>query len=154
MVCRAEVERHTHIKSSCSNTEKETQTMARGYSVKVTDASRELTAKERIILKDTTDAVRLDTATQEGAVLIEVALWAELDIHNEHSDDVDYKNYLIVDKDGQKYITGSESFWATFRDIYDDASELDEQGEKWALKVYRQPSKNRPGKDFITCSLV
>lgn len=122
-----------------------------GYSVEVVETSRELTGKQKIQLKDTTDCVRLDKATQEGAVLIDVDFFAELHIHNEKSDDKDYKNYVVVGKDGTRYVTGSESFWSSFRNIYDD---MEEDGEDWKLKVYRMPSKNRQGKDFITCSIV
>lgn len=122
-----------------------------GYEVKVAEVSRELTGKQKIQLKDTTDCVRLDKATQEGAVLIDVDFWAELEIHNEKSDDKDYKNYVVVDKDGTRYVTGSESFWSAFRNIFDDMAGSD---ESWQLKVYRMPSKNRQGKDFITCSIV
>lgn len=122
-----------------------------GYSVEVVETSRELTGKQKIQLKDTTDCVRLDKATQEGAVLIDVDFYAELHIHNERSDDKDYKNYVVVGKDGTRYVTGSESFWSSFRNIYDD---MEADGEEWQLKVYRMPSKNRQGKDFITCSIV
>lgn len=122
-----------------------------GYSVEVAETSRELTGKQKIQLKDTTDCVRLDKATQEGAVLIDVDFFAELRIHNEKSEDKDYKNYVVVDKDGTRYVTGSESFWSAFRNIFDD---MEETGEEWQLKVYRMPSKNRQGKDFITCSIV
>lgn len=122
-----------------------------GYSVEVAETSRELTGKQKIQLKDTTDCVRLDKATQEGAVLIDVDFFAELHIHNEKSEDKDYKNYVVVDKDGTRYVTGSESFWSAFRNIFDD---MEETGEEWQLKVYRMPSKNRQGKDFITCSIV
>lgn len=122
-----------------------------GYSVEVAETSRELTGKQKIQLKDTTDCVRLDKATQEAPVLIDVDFFAELHIHNEKSEDKDYKNYVVVDKDGTRYVTGSESFWSAFRNIFDDMSET---GEEWQLKVYRMPSKNRQGKDFITCSIV
>lgn len=121
------------------------------YSVTVQETSKELTGKQKIQLKDTTDCVRLDRATQENAVFIDVDFWAILDIHNDKAQDKDYKNYVVVDKDGTRYLTGSESFWNSFSNIYDDMSE---DGEEWKLKVYRMPSKNRQGKDFITCSVI
>lgn len=123
-----------------------------GYSVTVAETSLEsLTGKQKIQLKDTTDCIRLDKATQESAVLIDVDYWAELHIHNEKSDDKEYKNYVVVSKTGERYVTGSESFWSAFRDIFDD---MEADGEEWTLKVYRVPSKNRTGKDFITCSIL
>lgn len=122
-----------------------------GYEVEVAEVSKELTGKQKIQLKDTTDCVRLDNATKEAPVIIDVDFWAELHIHNEKSDDKDYKNYVVVAKDGTRYVTGSESFWSSFRNIFDD---MEADGEEWQLKVYRMPSKNRQGKDFITCSIL
>ena len=121
-----------------------------GYSVEIAETSKELSAKERIKIKDTTDAVKLDEATQSGAVIITPAMYAVLNIHNEKSDNVDYNNYIIIDKDGTKYVTGSESFWSSFMNIYE---EMDGEQEEWAIKAYRAPSKNYKGKDFITCSI-
>jgi glucose dehydrogenase len=123
----------------------------RDYSVTVRESSKELTAKERIQIKDTTDAIRLDEATKESAVIIDADFYAVLDIHNEKSDDKDYTTYVIVDKDGQRYTTGSPSFWSSFKNIYE---EMEDETEPWSIKVYRMPSKNRAGKDFITCSLI
>ena len=121
-----------------------------GYSVRIAEVSRELSAKERIKLKDTTDAIKLDEATQSGPIIIEPSLYAVLDVHNEKSDNVDYKNYVLVDKNGDKYVTGSESFWSSFMEI---AEEMEDAGEEYAIKAYRVPSKNYKGKEFLTCSV-
>ena len=122
-----------------------------GFEVTIRETSREISAKERVKIKDTTNAVKLDTATQSGRVNIVPDMYAILDIHNENGDDKDYVNYIIVDTDGTKYVTGSESFWSSFINIY---NEMKNESEEWSLEVYRVPSKNRPGKDFITCSIA
>ena len=121
-----------------------------GYSVSIKESSRELTAKQRIALKDTTNAVKLDEATQVEPVIINVDMYAVLDIHNEKSENPDYENYIVVDKNGTKYVTGSASFWSSFIDIF---TGMEGEDEAWTLKVYRVPSKNYKGKDFITCSI-
>lgn len=121
-----------------------------GYSVAIKESSRELTAKQRIALKDTTAAVKLDEATQVEPVIINVDMYAVLAIHNEKSENPDYDNYIVVDKNGTKYVTGSASFWSSFMDIF---TEMEGEDEAWTLKVYRVPSKNYKGKDFITCSI-
>ena len=121
-----------------------------GYSVAIKESSRELTAKQRIALKDTTEAVKLDEATQVEPVIINVDMYAILAIHNEKSENPDYDNYVVVDKNGTKYVTGSASFWSSFMDIF---TEMEGEDEAWTLKVYRVPSKNYKGKDFITCSI-
>lgn len=123
-----------------------------GYSASIKTVSRELTAKERIQFKDTTSALKLDECTQESSVIITPSFYGVLAIHNEKSDNVDYENYIIVDEEtGEKYVTGSASFWSSFMDI---AEEMKNESEPWQIKVYRVPSKNYKGKDFITCSII
>ena len=127
--------------------------MARAdYSVTIVEASKDLSAKEKILLKDTTDAISIDKLTSEhGTVIITVDAWAELAVHNEKSDDKDYSQYLLIGDDGTKYVTGSESFFDSFLDIWTD---MEGEEEEWQLKLYRLPSKNFTGRDFITCSIV
>lgn len=124
-----------------------------GYNVTIKEASRELTARERIAIKDTTDVERLDVGTKDGnTVIITPVAWAVLEVHNEKAkDDKDYYNYVIVDKDNTRYLTGSESFFTSFREIWDEMSET---GEVFEIKVYQRPSKNYRDKSFITCSIV
>lgn len=123
----------------------------KGYEVQIKETNAELTAKQRIAIKDTTDAVKLDHATSEEAVIIYPAAWAVLSVHNEKSDDKEYETYVIIDKEGVKYTTGSASFWSSFRGIYD---EMKNEEEEWGIKVYRMESKNYKGKTFITCSII
>lgn len=122
-----------------------------GYAVTIKETSKQLSAKQRITIKDTSNAMKLDEATANAEnVLIYPEMWAVLAIHNEKSDDVDYENYVLVDKDGTKYVTGSKSFWTSFMDIY---REMENEDEEWGIKVYRMESKNYKGKQFITCSI-
>ena len=120
------------------------------YSVSILEASKELTAKQRIQIKDTTDTIGLDKATQSESIVIDVDMYAILSIHNEKSEDKDYECYVIVDKNGTRYTTGSPSFWSSFMNIYNEMKDETD----WMLKVFRLPSKNRQGKDFITCSVI
>lgn len=122
-----------------------------GYEVKIVNCNKELTARERIKLKDTTNAVALDEATEGSSLVISPSIWAELEIHNERNKDgnVDYKKYVIIDEDGTKYVTGSESFWTSFLEI---AAEMGE--EAFDVEVYKVDSKNYKGKQFISCSIV
>lgn len=120
------------------------------YSASIKESSRELTAKERIMLKDTTSAVKLDQATQVEDIHISVDSYAILNIHNDKATPTDYENYIILDKNGTKYVTGSQSFWNAFMDIF---TEMENESEEWSIRVYRHPSKNYSGKDFITCAI-
>lgn len=123
-----------------------------GYSVKVVECTKDLTAKERVKIKDTTNAIKLDEATQGGAVVIAYDYHAVLAIHNEKLDDPDYRQYVVVDTAGNKYVTGSESFFTAMTEIVDEMSAAGETD--YELEVYRMDSKNYKGKQFITCSIV
>lgn len=123
-----------------------------GYKVSISEVSKELTARERIMLKDTSNAVKLDEAANgDTPLVITPAAYAVLDIHNEKSDNVDYKNYIIMDASGTKYVTGSPSFWNSFIEIWE---EMANESEEYSIEVYKMDSKNYKGKQFLTCSIV
>lgn len=123
------------------------------YEAKVRTSTKELTAREKIALKDLGNAIQLDTATIEhGTITIPVDYYAIVDVHNEKSDNKDYSKCVIVDTSGTKYCTGSESFVRKLEDIYDELRDCDET--EMTIEVYRQESKNYKGKQFICCSLV
>lgn len=122
-----------------------------GFEAKIRESSKQLSAKERVKFKDTTNAVQLDEATKDKTLRIAPDFYVILDIHNDHSEDKDYVKYVIVSKEGTKYVTGSESFFSAFKAIVDEMGGTDEEYE---VEVYRLPSKNYKGKEFLTCSIV
>ena len=122
-----------------------------GYSVKIVNASKELSARDRVAVKDTTNAIALDDATKDSPLVIAIDYYVELAVHNEKSEDKDYKKYVVVDKSGNKFVTGSESFFTAMLEIMD---EMSGSGEDFEIQVYRMPSKNYKGKEFLTCSIV
>lgn len=124
-----------------------------GYKAVVARASKELSAKEKIMLKDMSDAVKLDDAVKEQAIVIKPDFYAIINVHNDKSDTKDYTKIVIVDGDsGIKYTTGSMPFITTFEDIME---EMEDAGETdFSLKVYAKESKNYKGKYFITCSII
>ena len=125
-----------------------------GYEAKVTFVSKkDISAKDKIRLKDTNNAISLDAATTEGPLMIEPDFYAVVDVHNEKSEDKDYKKYVVVDKAGNKYVTGSESFISAFREIADDMAK-EAPDEDYTIEVFRKESANYKGKTFITCALM
>ena len=126
----------------------------KGYEVNIVSATKDLSPKEKIKLKDLSNSINLDNATQEqGKVVIDYDYHVILEIHNEKSKDrKDYQNVVVVDKDGTKYNTGSESFLTTLEDITGEMLSAGE--EDFSIEVYRKDSKNYKGKQFITCSVL
>ena len=127
------------------------------YSATISDTSMELTAREKIMFKDTQNAVSLldlakDAKANDAKAIVEnIKGYVVLDIHNEKSDDVDYKNYVIVDGNGDKYVTGSQSFMNSFLDIF---KEMKDEQEPWSIQLNLLPSKNYKDKEILTCSLI
>lgn len=126
-----------------------------GYKTRVAYVSKDIDTAERIKFKDTSDAYKIDTAIGDSeALVLNVEYYGVLDIHNEKADsNPDYKNYVFVTDNGEKYVTGSESLWTAFVDIID---ELKEDGIESIppVKFYKKESKNYKGKYFLTCSLA
>lgn len=128
--------------------------MDKEFNVKIAECSKELSTKERIAIKDTGDALKLDQLTADGGeVVISVDYFAKLAVHNEKSENKDYEVCVIVDKDGQKYCTGSPSFIRALDNIYDEVTDADDMDD-FSIKVYRRESKNYKGKTFISCSIA
>lgn len=126
--------------------------MTKDYEVKINSVSKELTARERVMLKDTRNAVKLDEAVKDTPLVISPAYYAVLDVHNEKSkEDKDFQNFVVVDTAGNKYVTGSTSFFEAFIEIVEEMSGT---GEDYEIEIYKLDSKNYKGKQFITCSIV
>lgn len=132
----------------------------KGYSATVVEASRELTPREKVKYKDTSDCVKLDEALsgeQGNYLVITPTMFVIVEVNNEKSEQKTYSQYIIEDEDGTKYITGSDSFFDTFSDIWSDMTDEEGNsidGEPWQLKIFKKDSKNYKGKQFITCSLA
>lgn len=125
-----------------------------GYKVEIVHSTKELTVREKIRIKDLSNAIQLDEATQsEGNLVIDFDYYAILKVHNDFSmGDKDYNRYVIVDKGGNKFVTGSESLMTSLEEIVNemvDAGETD-----FEIEVYRKDSKNYTGKQFLTCTIV
>lgn len=117
---------------------------------KIVDSSRELTAKERVAMKSKADMIMLNTACDIEALVIKPVLWAVVEVQVDEEEP--YYNYVIVDADGTKYYTGSESLWNAFMEIYNEMSA--EPDTEYSVKVFKCNSKNRDGQKFITCSII
>lgn len=125
-----------------------------GYKVEIAHSTKELNVREKIRIKDLSNAIQLDDATQqEGNIVIDFDYYVILNVHNEFSkDDKDYNKYVIVDKSGNKFVTGSDSFITSLEGIVDEMADAGETN--FEIEVYRKDSKNYTGKQFLTCTIV
>ena len=127
------------------------------YTSTIREASRELSAKERVMFKDMANATSLvDFVSAQREIgekaIIDVADFAVIDVHNPKAqDNTDYTIYLVIDKNGNKFYTSSEAFWSAFSNIY---AEMKDADEEWGIEAVLIPSKNYTGKEILTCSLV
>jgi len=129
--------------------------MENGYSAKIVETSHEFSAKERIALKDIRNATSLDVVVEPGVpMVITPDKYAVVEIHNDKAKgDKDYTKYVIIDKDGNKFYTGSASFYRSFKEIWDEMKQ-EAADEEFGIECYKTESKNFPGKYFISCSIV
>lgn len=126
--------------------------MSESYVAAIVETSKELSARERLRMKDFTNAQQLDSVVtgENDTFVIAPAAYAIIEVHNEKSKDKkDYRKIVIVDTSDNKFVTGSESFIRNFKEIWEEMA-----GEPFEIEVYKKPSKNYNGKEFITCSVL
>lgn len=124
------------------------------YKVEIEEASKAFSKREAIKIKDVSNAVKFDEIAEGSPVVITPAAYAVLLVHNDKSENKDYPLYIILDTDGNKYMTGSESFWNSFIDIWEEMTDGEDEPEEFEIEVYKKDSKNYKGKKFLTCSIV
>lgn len=114
-------------------------------------STRALTKKEEIMVKDLADSKSLDEVitTDNPSITIKPVAYHTLEID---TGDKTYKKYVIECEDGNRYVTGSETFMNSFTNIFADMCGYNE--EEWGIKCFKQDSKNYKGKQFLTCCLV
>lgn len=132
----------------------------KGYKSVVKESVKGLTAREKIAIKALNDVTELnDLVTPEQAIMINIDNVVTVQVHNEKSDNQDYNKYVYIDKDGTKYVSGSEPLYTTVKDILSDIEdaiadgEMDET-EDVTIKVMKKESANYKGQMFLTAELI
>lgn len=118
------------------------------YKVSITETSAELTAREKLMMEDTTNAVRLNDI--EGELTITPKAYAILHGEDDEGENDPYDKIIITDADGKKYTTGSKAFRDNFLKIW---NVMAEENEDYQIKIYKVKSRNRDG-SFLTCSII
>lgn len=125
------------------------------YKATIEKCNKQLSAIERIKIKDTADAISINEVMEEkGSLVFTPDVSAVLNIHNDMSENKDYKVFVFVDKEGNKYTTSSESFYKSYEDIQEEIADAGEDISSIQIKCLLKPSKNYKGKSFITCTLA
>ena len=125
--------------------------MSRNFTTTIRECSIELSARDRIKVKDISSSQSLDElVTPDKTFEFTPIGLAVLDVHNENSkSDKDYVKYVFIADDGKRYNTGSETLYNNYLDI------LEEMGDEvFSIECYKKPSKNYKDKYFLTCALV
>ncbi|MBO7211239.1 MAG: hypothetical protein J6V44_09605 [Methanobrevibacter sp.] len=116
------------------------------YEVKVIEASRQLSKKEEFKATDFTGNLKLDKELSEGnEIKIDVDYYVKCSVTND--DDESYEVIVVVDKDGKRYSTGSNSFMNSFARIAEVM-----EGEDFSVIAFKRESK-KSGKTYICCTL-
>lgn len=128
------------------------------YKAEITYSSKELTKREAVKAKDLTDCIPLDKVLDEEnpKAVINVDSFMFLHISNDLAKgNKEYDVCVVIDTEGNRYKTGSESFMRAIEEISTDLLEDDGTwgAEGLTIKAYKKDSKNFDGK-FITCSLA
>lgn len=120
------------------------------YNVKIVNGSKDFVGKQALMIKDTHNSKGLKELTQDGEFVFKPVDYAELEIHNERSQNKDYTVYVFISEDGNMFSTSSKNLFESITDIL---SEMKNICVDWAIRVYQKPSKNRSGQSFLTCSV-
>lgn len=122
------------------------------YSVEILEASSELTKREKVMFKDTSNAVKFDdVVTPEQGITITPTGWVKLAIHNPKGERKDFENLVITTYEGEKFVTGSPTFIEKFLGIWED---MYDPNEDFQIEVFKRDSKNYKGKQFLSCAVV
>lgn len=124
------------------------------YKAEITETFKELGARDKVKLKTSNDFQSLDTVIDDAGneIVLEFENVVALHVLNDNSESKEYTKYIIIDAKGNKYSTGSESFYSSLMMIAEEMKEIGE--ETFEVRIFKRPSKNYAGRGFITCELA
>lgn len=129
----------------------------RTYTAKVINSFNPLEGIAKLKVKDTSDAIKIDELLKENPEFdINIDNVIIVSVHNDRAKDgqnKDYEQYIILDTDGRKYVTGSTSLFTALSEIRDDLLDIDMLLSDVVIKIFTKPSKQYSGKYFITAAI-
>lgn len=136
--------------------------MSKEYEVSITGSSLEkIRGTERLRYTNFAGMVQLDDITSEDGIktALDITGYVECHVYNEKSDTSEYDKLVLIAKDGELYLTGSDSFKRGFIEIFealtDDFVEdgISPQDRVYPIVAFKSPSKNIKGKTFLCCGV-
>lgn len=134
----------------------------REYEVTITGSSLEkIRGTERLRYTNFAGMVQLDDIISDDGVktALDITGYVECHVHNDKSDTAEYDKLVLIAKDGELYLTGSDSFKRGFIEIFealtDDFVEdgIAPQDRVYPILAFKAPSKNIKGKTFLCCAV-
>ena len=134
----------------------------REYEVTITGSSLEkIRGTERLRYTNFAGMVQLDDIISDDGVktALDITGYVECHVHNDKSDTPEYDKLVLIAKDGELYLTGSDSFKRGFIEIFealtDDFVEdgIAPQDRVYSILAFKSPSKNIKGKTFLCCTV-
>ena len=134
----------------------------REYEVTITGSSLEkIRGTERLRYTNFAGMVQLDDIISDDGVktALDITGYVECHVHNDKSDTQEYDKLVLIAKDGELYLTGSDSFKRGFIEIFEaltgDFVEdgIAPQDRVYPILAFKAPSKNIKGKTFLWCAV-
>lgn len=119
------------------------------YKSAIIASSFEMSKREKIKFKDTSSCYPLNEESH-GSVIEDVIGCYTVRCENDTAENPEYDVFVVLCKDGRRYMTSSPSFSEKAEEIITD---LIEDGERIDIRIIKKKSKNFAG-EFLTCELV
>ena len=134
----------------------------REYEVTITGSSLEkIRGTERLRYTNFAGMVQLDDIVSDDGVktALDITGYVECHVHNDKSDTPEYDKLVLIAKDGELYLTGSDSFKRGFIEIFEALTDdfvddgIAPQDRVYPILAFKAPSKNIKGKTFLCCAV-
>ena len=134
----------------------------REYEVTITGSSLEkIRGTERLRYTNFAGMVQLDDIISDDGVktALDITGYVECHVHNDKSDTPEYDKLVLIAKDGELYLTGSDSFKRGFIEIFEALTDdfvddgIAPQDRVYSILAFKAPSKNIKGKTFLCCAV-
>ena len=134
----------------------------REYEVTITGSSLEkIRGTERLRYTNFAGMVQLDDIISDDGVktALDITGYVECHVHNDKSETPEYDKLVLIAKDGELYLTGSDSFKRGFIEIFEALTDdfvddgIAPQDRVYPILAFKAPSKKIKGKTFLCCAV-